>query len=96
MLLSKSIFDLDHSNNPILKLEIKSSPDVRDKIARRFIEGLGNTSQWLEIYPNGEGEYIVYPVTPERLRDQAKYMIARADELERKTTNYAQLVEGDK
>lgn len=85
-MLSKATFDLDHSNNPVVKLEISSTPDVRDKIAKRFTEALGNISQWCEIFPSGEGEYIIYPVKPEELRRSAEHLTARADEYEKNTT----------
>jgi hypothetical protein len=84
-MLSKASFDLDHSNNPVVKLEITSTPDVRDKIAKRFIEALGNSSQWCEIFPSGESEYIIYPVRPEEMRKMAAHLVARADESEGKT-----------
>src|SRR5688572_28955960 len=84
MLQSKSVFDLDHSNNPVITLEVKSSDDMRDKVARRFIEELAHTSQWCEILPTGETSWIIYPIKPEELRKQAAYMIAKAGELEQK------------
>lgn len=93
MLQSKSVFDLDHSNNPIITLDVKSSDDMRDKVAKRFIEALGHTSQWCEILPNGETSWIVYPIKPEELRQQAAYMIAKADELDRNLKTYKELQE---
>jgi len=91
---SKVIFDLDYSNNPVVNLRISSSPDVRDKIAKRFIEALGKTSQWCEILPTADSEYTIFPITPEELRRHAGYMIARADELEEQVKKYGSVVEG--
>lgn len=84
---SRATFDLDVFNNPIIKVEISSTPDVRDKIAKRFIENLGHASQWCNITPSGDGEYLIWPIKPEELRKQAEYMNAWADEIEKGTKN---------
>jgi hypothetical protein len=93
LMLSKASFDLDAQNNPIVKLEIASTPDVRDKIANRFVQDFGHTSQWCEILVCGNSEYWIWPIKPEELRRVAAMMIEKADELERKTAQYATLVE---
>lgn len=85
---SKATFDLDQSNNPGIRLEIISTPDVRDKIAKRVIESLGHTSQWCEILPVSDNEYFIWPIKPDELRMQAAHMLTAADELERKTEQY--------
>lgn len=90
---SRASFDLDHSNSPVIRTNIKSSPDVRDKIAKRFIEALGHTSQWCGILPLGETEYMIYPIGPHELKEQAQFMLNRALELEQKTAAYAKEVE---
>lgn len=91
MLQSKSVFDLDHANNPVISIEARSSDDVRDKVARRFIEALGGDSNWCQILPNGESQWIIYPIKPEEIRQHAAYMIARADEIEKKLQVVAEL-----
>lgn len=90
---SRATFDLDHSNSPVIRAEIKSSLDVRDKIAKRFIEALGHNSQWCGILPISETEWMIYPLAPHELKEQAQFMINRAQELEQKTAAYANEVE---
>lgn len=91
---SKLSFDLDHSNNPVVKIEVTSSLDVRDKIAKRFTESFAHgSSQWCEILPTGDNEYWIWPIKPEELREKAKLMLLRADELERGREKYKQHVE---
>lgn len=85
MLQSKSVFDLHYDNSPIIRLEVKSSDDVRDKIAKRFIESLGHASQWLEIVKSGDTGWVVFPIAPQELRRLAARMIAAADEFEKST-----------
>jgi hypothetical protein len=92
---SRATFDLDHSNAAIIRAEIIATPDVRDKIAKRFIESLGHTSQWCGILPISETEYMIFPIGPHELKEQAKQMLYRAEELERQTASYAALVEGN-
>jgi hypothetical protein len=41
---SKVKFDLNANNESVIVAQIVSSDDVRDKIARRFYEGLGTSS----------------------------------------------------
>jgi hypothetical protein len=82
---SNAMYDLDASNNPILKLQVISSTDVRDKIAKRLIESLGHISRWCLIVPSGESEYIIFPLQPQELREQAAQMNVIADELESRT-----------
>lgn len=81
-MLSKAFFDLDQSNNPVIEVEVASTPDVRDKIAKRFIERLGSESQWCEILPVSESKYIIFPLTPSELRKTAALMIDRADKID--------------
>lgn len=80
---SKATFDLDHNNIPVIKLEIKSSPDVRDKIAKRFIENLRHQSQWCVILPNGENEFLIWALEPHELREVAEDFIKRAEQLDK-------------
>ncbi len=41
---SRVTFDLDGGNNPIILVHAEHSEDVRDKIARQFVEKFGHTS----------------------------------------------------
>lgn len=81
-MLSKSLFDLDHSNAPIIKAQILSSPDVRDKIAKRFIEELGHLSKWCCIQPISETDYMISPIGPHELMVHAEDMLKAALEYE--------------
>lgn len=91
---SKSFFDLDHSNAPVMRVQIISTSDVRDKIAKRFIESLGHTSQWCGILPINETEWMIYPIGPHELKEQAQFMLNRAEELEQQSRKYAAAIEG--
>lgn len=93
---SKASFDLDAENNPIVKLEIASTPDVRDKIAKRFVEVFGHTSQWCELLICGESEYWIWPIKPDELRRVAANMIEKANELDASKAKYAPLPESCK
>lgn len=90
---SRATFDLDCSNYPVIRAEIISTPDVRDKIAKRFIEALGHTSNWCIILPISDTEYMISPLGPHELKEQAKQMIFKAEELERRTELYAKTIE---
>jgi hypothetical protein len=41
---SRVTFDLDGGNNPIILVHAEHSDDVRDKIARQFVERFGHSS----------------------------------------------------
>ena len=79
---SRASFDLDSSNNPILKLEVASTSDVRDKIAKRFVGSLGHNSQWCVILQTGESEWQIWPLKPDELRLASEHIKDRADVVE--------------
>jgi len=82
-MISKAMFDFDQFNNPVVKLEITYSPDLRDKVAKQFVEALRHDSQWCEITVIGEGKYSISPIKPEELRDHAEIMMGIADKIAR-------------
>lgn len=43
---SKIQIDVDYENNPIIKIEYVESPDVRDKLIKRFLDQFGYESCW--------------------------------------------------
>lgn len=43
-MLSRIQIDLDNDNQPIIKIDYKSSEDVRDKMVKRFMETFGGDS----------------------------------------------------
>jgi hypothetical protein len=50
---SRLQFDIDEQNNPIIlfsvSIGLSDIPDVRDKVAKRFFEGLENTSSVVQV-----------------------------------------------
>lgn len=48
-MLSKLQFDLNENNAPILRVIVSSSDDLRDKVAKRFIEGFQASSNFCKI-----------------------------------------------
>lgn len=90
-MLSRSTFDLDHFDNSVIKLQIASSSDLRDKVARRFIEKLGGNSQWCEILKNGDSEYIIVPIPHDELRRHGQEMIQMVEDVARKNKAIASL-----
>lgn len=42
---SKIMIDLDHDNQPIIKIDYYASEDVRDKMVKRFLETFGESSE---------------------------------------------------
>lgn len=93
---SKVMFDLDCDNNSVIKIEIKSTADLRDKVAKRFIQAIGYDSQWCEILPSGELQFTIFPIKPEELRRHAQLMSERADKLEAEVAKYTTVVEQPK
>lgn len=93
-MLSKSMFDLDSCNDPIIRIEARSSDDLRDKVARRFVEAFAHgSSQWCEILPSGESQYLIFPLKPEHLRQAAERMLEKAEEWDAQTKKFTVLVE---
>lgn len=52
---SKITIDFDETNQPIIKIDYFASEDVRDKMVKRFLEGLGKASNWCEVKFVNEG-----------------------------------------
>ncbi|HMF73452.1 MAG TPA: hypothetical protein VK616_18355 [Flavitalea sp.] len=67
-MLSKISIDLDEDNSPVIKIEYKESPDVRDKMVKRFMENFGGESRWANVrFENGwnhtpNSQFIVRPL----------------------------------
>lgn len=47
---SKITIDVDHDNQPVIKIEYVTSEDVRDKLVKKFLETFGGSSCWAEFY----------------------------------------------
>lgn len=43
---SRISIDVDHDNQPVIKIEYKDSDDVRDKLVKKFLETYGSASAW--------------------------------------------------
>lgn len=80
---SKVTFDLNHSNEPIIKASIEHSDDVRDKIAERFKGRFAHASniavvQFTEqtVIGGTINELEILPLTPYEtpLMDQLEYI----------------------
>lgn len=76
---SKITVDLDHDNQPVLKIEYRASEDVRDKMVKRLIETLGYSSVWFRFYmqdsvPDGSNSQL-RPIKPEEMNSNAQEML---------------------
>lgn len=54
---SKITIDVNWANEPVIKIQFVESEDLRDKMVKRYLERLGNRSEWCEITfePDREG-----------------------------------------
>lgn len=90
---SRITIDVDHDNQPIIKIEYSASEDVRDKLVKRFLETFGGDSKWAEFaFINGIPEAIhgqvnstaiVRPITPHQLKDELPQMTYIVNEHEK-------------
>lgn len=81
---SKLRFDIGEDNSPIIYFEVEQTDDLRDKIAKRFIEELGYESNWLTIQflPSDSGVYkgVIIPVSDvEVLKDVIEERIPKKE-----------------
>lgn len=67
-MLSKVQFDLSENNSPIIKATIQSSPDVRDTIAKKFIEAFAHQSTTCNVtfYQFDEKSPVIVYIEPVR------------------------------
>ena len=89
---SKAMFDIDSNNCPIIKVTAVATDDLRDKIARRFVEAGGHTSIWCNIYPSGN-DFLIIPITPEEMRREGEAMIRAAQDYEDQLAKYSKRIE---
>jgi hypothetical protein len=78
---SRISIDVDHDNQPVIKIEYKDSDDVRDKLVKKFLETYGHASRWSvsEYQPNPPGTtlnsvMLIRPITPENMDIQGNEM----------------------
>ena len=68
-MISKINFDLSEDNSPVIVAEIRMSDDVRDKIAKRFLETFAYESNlcWVS-FIDGVSIIEIAPMSPENVR----------------------------
>lgn len=84
-MLSKLMIDLDHDNQPIIKIDYRASDDVRDKMVKRFLETFGGGSAWAQFHfdhwqPDQENPNryaIIRPIPVNRLTEEGKSMASQ-------------------
>lgn len=84
---SKITVDVDHDNQPVLKIEYGASEDVRDKLVKKFLETFGGESRWAEFFHvDGNKEIfsstaLVRPLSPFNTIEHSKMMTYYANKL---------------
>jgi len=86
---SRISIDVDHDNQPVIKIEYKDSDDVRDKLVKKFLETFAGTSCWSSFYFLDSSEMVVHsnrtamlrPIPPQNLPDEVKAMTYFANEV---------------
>lgn len=53
---SRITIDVDHDNQPIIKIEYSHSEDVRDKLVKKFLESFGSQSTFANFFYTGVGD----------------------------------------
>ena len=74
---SKVAFDLNENNIPVISVKVKPSEDLRDKVAKKFIEDFGHSSWWCTAIFEQDGTMIITPITPQELEKQSRIMAAQ-------------------
>lgn len=72
---------IDDNGGSVIELEVASSDDVRDKLAKRFVEALRHESNWCRIENVGVSQeyasWRISPVDPNGLNDELKTILGR-------------------
>jgi len=79
---SRISIDVDHDNQPVIKIEYKDSDDVRDKLVKKFLETFAGISCYASFYFLDSSEMVVHnnrtamlrPIPPANLPDEVKAM----------------------
>jgi hypothetical protein len=85
---SKIQIDIDHDNQPIIRIDYIQSEDVRDKMVKRFLETFGSEVCWAKFQYEGHGvdligvnsRAIVRPICAYDLPEESKTMVLAAKE----------------
>lgn len=86
---SKITIDVDHDNQPIIKIEYNYSEDVRDKLVKKFLETFGGSSCYASFFyeshePHNIGHVtgvsIVSPVSISKIRPISPHSLLEESE----------------
>lgn len=78
---SKITIEIDHDNQPIIKIDYEPSPDVRDSLVKRFLETFEGKScyctfYFIDIPSQATGSLArIRPIKPDDMKDVAKTML---------------------
>jgi hypothetical protein len=83
--------DFDRKNEPVIQILFRKSDDVRDNLLQSFLQSLQGKSNWLRIDLQQYCEdpmdvdrdfkrYFISPVYPEKMKENAKYMLEQVPE----------------
>ncbi len=78
---SRISIDVDHDNQPIIKIGYYPSEDVRDKLVKKFLETFGGDSCWARFYYDPANAEIPYreaairPICNYDLPEESKIMM---------------------
>lgn len=77
---SRISIDVDHDNQPVIKIEYKDSDDVRDKLVKKFLETFGSASRWVSAnwWPSTpiNTTVVMRPVPPNEILIESEFMKA--------------------
>lgn len=85
---SKIFIDVDHDNQPIIKIDYNPSEDVRDKLVKKFLETFGAEVCWAQFnyvedrsmpFNHGEKSAIIRPICAYDLPEVSKTIAVEAE-----------------
>lgn len=76
--------EVDHDNQPIIKIQYVETDDVRDKLVKKFLETFGGSSCWATFYYEGSPldknkTAYIRPIHPTDLPEAVKPIITEAE-----------------
>jgi hypothetical protein len=83
---SRISIDVDHDNQPIIKIEYSPSDDVRDKLVKKFLESFGGEISWAKFqyneYQSPNQLAQIRPINKYDLPEESKTMVLAAKQHE--------------
>lgn len=76
--------DNNDSFQPVIRVHLQDSDDVRDGLLKSFFQSLGGESNWLMVnfhndtFGDETQRITIYPVRPSELKENANLMLNRA------------------